>query len=174
MSLGSASVEFVLAGAGAANNNDVMCNQAYAGDANAAQAVKDLKKLSVNNNIPPADDCCRETNKSFIALNQLLISDKQLPKAVEPKVCRLDDPASVLGRTAALPFLLGDPGNVTSRPDLLVSGFSAVSLIRTEKSLPVGSRNNDSIQNCRGLADIMRFAPVTIINSGTPCPPTKR
>jgi branched-chain amino acid transport system substrate-binding protein len=44
MSLGSASPVFVLAGAGAGNCYDVMCNQAYAGDPNAPQEMKDVKK----------------------------------------------------------------------------------------------------------------------------------
>lgn len=44
MSLGSASPVFVLAGAGAVNCYDVMCNQAFAGDPTAPQAMKDVKK----------------------------------------------------------------------------------------------------------------------------------
>ena len=44
MSLGSASPVFILAGAGAGNCYDIMCNQAYAGDPNAPQAMKDVKK----------------------------------------------------------------------------------------------------------------------------------
>ncbi len=43
ISLGSASPVFVLAGAGAENCYDIMCNQAYAGDPNAPQAMKDVK-----------------------------------------------------------------------------------------------------------------------------------
>lgn len=44
ISLGSASPVFILAGAGAGNCYDVMCNQAYAGDPKAPQAMKDVKK----------------------------------------------------------------------------------------------------------------------------------
>ena len=119
-----------------------------------------LKDLSVNSNdFPPADDRCRKTDKGFIALDQLLVSDKQLPEAVEPGVCCLDDPASVLGRPAAFSFLLGDPGNVPPRPDLLVSGLSAVSLIRIQEPLPFGKRNNDRVENCGKLTDIMTIRP---------------
>lgn len=72
---------------------------------------------------------------------------------------RLDDPASVLGRPAGFSFLRGDPGNVPSRSDLLLSGVSAVSLIRIQEPLPFGKRNNDRIQNCGELTDIMSIRP---------------
>ncbi len=44
MSLGSASPVFILAGAGAGNCYDVMCNQAYAGDPKAPDMMKEVKK----------------------------------------------------------------------------------------------------------------------------------
>jgi branched-chain amino acid transport system substrate-binding protein len=44
MSLGSASAVFITAGAGAQNSYDLICNQAYAGDPGAPQAMKDVKK----------------------------------------------------------------------------------------------------------------------------------
>jgi branched-chain amino acid transport system substrate-binding protein len=44
ISLGSASPQFILAGAGAKNCYDIMCNQAHAGDPTAPAAMKDVKK----------------------------------------------------------------------------------------------------------------------------------
>ena len=90
-----------------------------------------IKNLSVNNNyFPPADDCRSKTDKGLVAINQLLVSNKQLSEAVEPRVRSLDDPASVLGRTAAFALLLANPWDVAPRPDLLLCRLSTVSFIR--------------------------------------------
>ena len=58
------------------------------------------------------DQAAGELEQGEVVLVLLGPADEDGAVAVQPGVCGLDDPASVLGRPAGFPFLLGDAGNV--------------------------------------------------------------
>lgn len=95
-------------------------------------------------------------NKGFVALDELLIPDKQLPEAVEPGMCRLHDPPSILRRSSSSALLSCDPGHVTSGPDLLPNGFPVIPLIRIQEALPFVRNGNDNcVEHSNKLTDVM-------------------
>jgi len=96
----------------------------------------------------------------LVAFKMLLVPNQEFPEAVEPGVGCFHNPAPVLRGPAALPFLACNPGRVTTGSDLLLCGFPIISLIRIQESfLCFGKRDNDRIQHCPELADVMSVGP---------------
>jgi len=96
MSLGSASPVFILAGGGAANCYDIMCNQAYAGDPNAPQAMKDVKKRwEAKYTDPYVDDALMPWDEVWV-LSQAIEKAKSLePEAVVKALEGMSKPGSL-------------------------------------------------------------------------------
>jgi hypothetical protein len=96
----------------------------------------------------------------LVAFRQLLISDEELSKPVEPGVRRFHDPASVLRRTPASALLPYDSWGVTPDADLLANRFPVISLIRIQETLSsLRKSDDDGIEHCGELADIMSMSP---------------
>ena len=123
--------------------------------------VGNTKDLSVNSdNLPPADNRGSKMKERLIAFRELLIPDQELSESVEPGVCRLDDPTTVLWWTPASALLSCDPWSVTPDADLVANRFSVISLIRIQES-PSSLRkgNHDGIEHCGELANVMSMGP---------------
>ena len=99
-------------------------------------------------------------DKGFVAVSELLISDEQLSKSVEPGVRCFYDPAAVPGRTPALPLFSCDPGDVAPGSYGLVSWLAVISLIRIQEPFfPFGKIDDNGIEHCSELAGIMAMSP---------------
>jgi hypothetical protein len=97
--------------------------------------------------------------EGLITFRLLLISDQKLSEPVEPGVCRLDDPTSVLGGTPASTLLPCDPWGIAARADVLPNRFAVISLIRIQEAPSMRKDNDDGIEHCGELADIMSMGP---------------
>jgi len=96
MSLGSASPVFVLAGAGAANCYDIMCNQAYAGDPNAPQAMKDVKaRWEAKYTDPYVDDALMPWDEVWVLAQAIEKAGSLEPEAVMEALEGMSAPGSL-------------------------------------------------------------------------------
>ena len=99
-------------------------------------------------------------NKSLVTFNPFFIPHQQFAESVEPGMGRFHNPPTVLRRTAPFPLLSGNPGNVSVGPHRPLSWLSVVPLIRIQESLPSsGKGNDDGIEHCDKLADVMSIGP---------------
>jgi hypothetical protein len=95
-------------------------------------------------------------NKGFVAVNKLLISDEELTKPVEPRMGNLNDPTAVFRGTASPALLSRDPRGISIGPDGFLGRLTVISLIRIQEAFfPIRKRDNNCVQHCSELADIM-------------------
>jgi hypothetical protein len=97
--------------------------------------------------------------EGLIAFRLLLISDQELSEPVEPGVCRLDDPTSVLRGAPASALLPCDPWGIATRADALPNRFAVISLIRIQEAPSTRKDNDGGIERCRELADVIVGGP---------------
>ena len=98
--------------------------------------------------------------EGLIAFRLLLISDQELSEPVEPGVCRLDDPTTVLWWTPASALPPSDPWGVSPSSDLLAKRFAVISLIRIQEPQSSSRKgNDDGIKDCGELTDVMSMGP---------------
>lgn len=97
--------------------------------------------------------------ESLIAFRKLLIPDEKLSKTVEPGVCSLDHPTAILRWTPSPALLSHDPRRVTTDDDLLASWLPVIPLIRIQEPRSLGKGNDDGVEHCGELADIMTIGP---------------
>ncbi len=116
-----------------------------------------IKGLSVNSgNFPPADDGSSEMNEGFVAFDKFFIPDKQFPESVEPGMCCLNNPPTVLWRTSSSTLLPDDSRCIAAGANLLTNRFSIVSLIRIQEPLSFVREGDDhGIKHGTELTDVM-------------------
>ena len=95
-------------------------------------------------------------NERFVAFDEFLIPDKELPEPVEPGVCCLNDPPAVLRRAPSSTLLPDDTRCIASGSNLLRNRISIISLIRIQEPLPFVREGNDhGIKHGTELTDVM-------------------
>jgi hypothetical protein len=97
--------------------------------------------------------------KSLIAFGELLVSDEELSKTVKPGMRRFHNPTSVLRRTSTSALLSRDPWYIAPYTDLLSDRIAVIALIRIKEALRPGRRDDDRIEHCGELADVMSMGP---------------
>ena len=95
-------------------------------------------------------------NERFVAFDEFLIPDKELPEPVEPGVCCLNDPPAVLRRAPSSSLLPDDSRCIAAGANLLTNGVSIISLIRIQKPLSFHREGDDhGIKYGTELTDVM-------------------
>jgi hypothetical protein len=89
-----------------------------------------------------ADHGSSEMDERELAVVEFLEAYEQLPKAVEPTVCGLDDPAPVLWwRTSSGFSLLPNPGDVPAQRDDIQRRLPGVATVAEQDHAPTRSRS---------------------------------
>lgn len=112
--------------------------------------------------------------KGFVAVDELLEPHEELSRAVVPGMSGFDDPTAILGRSSRPASPSAYPRDVSSGADRLLSRFAVVPAVRMRKgpSLRLGGCMIRASNTGSSTVTALRFAPVTISDSGTPRPST--
>ena len=95
-------------------------------------------------------------NERFVAFDKFFIPDKQFPESIEPGMCCLNNPPTVLWRTSSSTLLPDDSRCIAAGANLLINGVSIISLIRIQKPLSFHREGDDhGIKYGTELTDVM-------------------
>ena len=97
--------------------------------------------------------------ESLVAFGELLISDEELSESIEPGMSRFHDPTSVPRRTSTSALLSCDPWSIATEANLLTDRLTIVPLIRIQEPTPLREGDDDCIEHCGELSDIMSMGP---------------